>query len=42
MIVLDEIYEGYTYLELNIDNLKMDFIMILVRKDIIKKKKGLK
>ena len=39
--VLNELYEGYTYLELNIDNLKDGFYNDIVRKDIMKKKAGI-
>jgi len=39
--VLDEIYEGYTYLELNIDNLKDGFYNDLIRKDNYKQKEGI-
>lgn len=40
--VLNELYEGYTYLELNIDNLKDGFYNDLIRKDFYKEKEGIK
>ena len=39
---LDEMYEGYTYLELNIDNLKDGFHNDIIRKDFFKEKEGIK
>lgn len=39
--ILNEMYEGYTYLELNIDNLKDGFYNDIVKKDIMKKKSGI-
>ena len=39
---LNELYEGYKYLELNIDNLKKGFYNDITRKIHIKKKKVLK
>lgn len=39
---LNEMYEGYTYLELNIDNLKDGFYNDIIRKDSYKEKEGIK
>ena len=39
--ILNEMYEGYTYLELNIDSLKDGFYNDIVQKDFMKKKAGL-
>ena len=39
---LNELYEGYTYLELNIDNLKTGFYNDIIRKDSFKEKEGIK
>jgi 5'-3' exonuclease len=39
---LNEIYKGYTYLELNIDNLKDGFYNDIIRKDSFKEKEGIK
>ena len=38
---LNEIYEGYKYLELNIDNLKNGFYHDIIRKDSYKEKEGI-
>jgi 5'-3' exonuclease len=40
-VKLDEIYEGYTYLELNINNLKNGFYNDIIRKDGFKEKEGI-
>lgn len=40
--VLNELYEGYIYLELNIDNLKTGFYNDIIKKDSFKEKSGLK
>tara|TARA_Y200000002_G_C22673401_1_gene661049 strand:+ start:311 stop:2140 length:1830 start_codon:yes stop_codon:yes gene_type:complete len=39
---LNELYDGYKYLELNIDNLKDGFYNDLIRKDYYKEKEGIK
>ena len=38
---LNELYEGYKYLELNIDNLKKGFYNDITRKDSYKEKEGI-
>ena len=40
--VLNELYEDYIYLELNIDNLKTGFYNDIIKKDSFKEKSGLK
>ena len=39
--VLDELYQDYTYMELNIDNLKNGFYNDIIRKDGFKEKEGI-
>jgi 5'-3' exonuclease len=39
--ILNELYEDYTYLELNIDNLKNGFYNDIIRKDGYKEKEGI-